>query len=531
MNKKNRILGLLFSVLYLFVTSCSLDGNTGSVSFKFPSEFEAAFELARTGAIQNDDGSEIATPSEYSIKLIHSSGKITSAQAKAGTKKTIDFLQPGSYEVIVTGETNSYMFEGKEKAIVQASNTTSVLVLLNVIKKPTPDPEPIIPTELTTYYVGGNRASDESGTGAQDNPFATVGKVIAEIGTRTEPITININGNVVGDISITKPCNLIITGNGVDSVLQGTGKSSVLYVGPSGANVTLKNVELTGGIGTLDAGGAICNMHGIVNLEDGVKIKGNSATNGAGVYLGYAEAVLSLKDSVIFEPGNDIYMGQIAKINILGNLTSSAVVNISASSESSGSVILTGTPELIAANYNKFNFVSSGASQNFILDSDGKLRYTVAGFLNDKFDNKLSKTEITRVYVATEQDMNDFYSDVGGLASGVTLDIKFAYNVNEVVNLANVLAIKSIYVDCPYVASTSFPGCTNLENITLSANVKNVQMEAFDQCNFTKIKFEDLTTSWTVGTETFTPTEDAVSNANFLKSHTTEKWEKNIVAP
>ncbi len=151
------------------------------------------------------------------------------------------------------------------------------------------------------YYVDEN-GSDEDGTGSANNPLRTVEAALDEVvrvNNQSSVFTIHIKGNVSGDSSDVRGSTVIESDSTLNLRLQGWGEGTitadankrVMYVGGSGANVTLgENLTLTGG--EAEDGGGVYVASGKLTL-DGAVISNNTASHiGGGVYIASSSTLI-----------------------------------------------------------------------------------------------------------------------------------------------------------------------------------------------------------------------------------------------
>ena len=132
-------------------------------------------------------------------------------------------------------------------------------------------------------------------TGSKSKPFATIEDALSVLNAESNVIT--IDGNVVGNqqiLSSKVPSSVTAftlagyKGSGdtsSEAKLNGNGSGTVLSVNKSGLEVTVEDLEITGG--NFSYGGGLAVDNGTVKLLDGAKITENTATEkGGGVYLG-----------------------------------------------------------------------------------------------------------------------------------------------------------------------------------------------------------------------------------------------------
>ena len=160
------------------------------------------------------------------------------------------------------------------------------------------------------YYVADNGLDAETTSGDDQNPYKTLGYVVNMLSGGYDE-TIKVKGTLKGTQVIpgeeftTSNCKslTIIGANGLDA--QGNPKDvltladdaesgSVLTINTE-VPVTLKNIKITGGKGTLGVdnteyttgGGIYTGQNATLKLADGVLITGNTVTlSGGGIYLG-----------------------------------------------------------------------------------------------------------------------------------------------------------------------------------------------------------------------------------------------------
>ena len=162
---------------------------------------------------------------------------------------------------------------------------------------------------MAPYYVSDadNASDEETVSGDSENPYKTLNYAVGKLSGGYDEI-IYINGTIksaseIPDEFTTTKCKslTIIGANGLDA--QGNPKDvltladdaesgSVLTINTQ-VPVTLKNIKITGGKGTLGSsiyttgGGIDVGSNATLKLADGVLITGNTATlSGGGIYLG-----------------------------------------------------------------------------------------------------------------------------------------------------------------------------------------------------------------------------------------------------
>ena len=151
---------------------------------------------------------------------------------------------------------------------------------------------------MTEFFVSSSSTNDPSNDGSEEYPFGTVDKAvfyINEINDGTQNFIINVSGNCVAEeiadnnsvVNIEPGQKLTLTIQGKDgqtATIDANNHGRVMYVGGK-ANVTLKNIELIGGV-VNGFGGGVYIAGGTLTMETGSSINGNTASSqGGGVYI------------------------------------------------------------------------------------------------------------------------------------------------------------------------------------------------------------------------------------------------------
>ncbi|MBR6566452.1 MAG: InlB B-repeat-containing protein [Spirochaetaceae bacterium] len=154
---------------------------------------------------------------------------------------------------------------------------------------------------MTEFFVSSSSTNDSSNDGSQQYPFGTVDKAvfyINEINDGTQSFIIHVEGTYtateddvkndntsVVNIAPDKTLTLTIQGkDGQTATINANNHGRVMYVGGK-ANVTLKNIELIGGV-VNGFGGGVYIAGGTLTMKTGSSIKNNTANDqGGGVYI------------------------------------------------------------------------------------------------------------------------------------------------------------------------------------------------------------------------------------------------------
>ena len=219
----------------------------------------------------------------------------------------------------------------------------------------------------TVFYVSAS-GNDTTGTGGFFSPYATVKKATERIKTAAESefeilLRSDLSSNEVIDFSsVSSAKTVTIRGYGeVRTVRAKTAASSVFKLtGKSGVShqILFEDITITGSNGSSGSGGGIYSTDMNIILGEGVKISGNRATYGAGIYLKSGEieisgaeisgntatysgsgiyiesGTVSLSGSTAVSASNDIYIDSpttpyltgTGAIQITGNLTGESPV-------------------------------------------------------------------------------------------------------------------------------------------------------------------------------------------------------------
>ena len=171
---------------------------------------------------------------------------------------------------------------------------------------------------MTEFFVSSSSTNDPSNDGSQQYPFGTVDKAvfyINEINDGTQNFIINVSGNCVAEeiagnnsvVNIEPGQKLTLTIQGKDgqtATINANNHGRVMYVGGK-ANVTLKNIELIGGV-VNGFGGGVYIAGGTLTMETGSSIENNTASNqGGGVYIAGGTFTMETGSSIKNNTAND----------------------------------------------------------------------------------------------------------------------------------------------------------------------------------------------------------------------------------
>ena len=171
---------------------------------------------------------------------------------------------------------------------------------------------------MTEFFVSSSSTNDPSNDGSQQYPFGTVDKAvfyINEINDGTQNFIINVSGNCVAEeiagnnsvVNIEPGQKLTLTIQGKDgqtATIDANNHGRVMYVGGK-ANVTLKNIELIGGV-VNGFGGGVYIAGGTLTMETGSSINGNTASSqGGGVYIAGGTFTMETGSSIKNNTAND----------------------------------------------------------------------------------------------------------------------------------------------------------------------------------------------------------------------------------
>ncbi|MBQ8680501.1 MAG: hypothetical protein IJ530_12180 [Treponema sp.] len=254
-------------------------------------------------------------------------------------------------------------------------------------------------------------------TGSKSKPFATIEDALSVLNAESNMIT--IDGNVVGNQQIlsskvpSSVTSVAIAGykeSGAassEAKLNGNGSGTVLTVNKSGLEVSIEDLEITGGNNSY--GGGLAVDSGTAKLLDGAKITGNTATvKGGGVYLGpstklvmegsstisgnsaasggavYNAGTFNMSGNALVDSTNDVYLESGKTITITDSLTGTPpVATITPASYYVGTTVLAAGPDVnLADEVEKFRVTPD--AENL----DTPWRINSGGILMDRFGTK-----------------------------------------------------------------------------------------------------------------------------------------------
>lgn len=198
---------------------------------------------------------------------------------------------------------------------------------------------------MTEFFVSSSSTNDQSNDGSQQYPFGTVDKAvfyINEINDGTQSFIIHVEGTFeakqedVSDkhtsvVNIEPGQKLTLTIQGKDgqtATINANNHGRVMYVGGK-ANVTLKNIELIGGVVNGFGGGVYIASGGSLTLSTGATISGNTGTSiGGGVYSDgtlIMETGSSIKNNTANDQGGGVFINN-GEFNMTGGTISGNTV-------------------------------------------------------------------------------------------------------------------------------------------------------------------------------------------------------------
>ena len=229
---------------------------------------------------------------------------------------------------------------------------------------------------MTEFFVSSSRTNDPSNDGSQQYPFGTVDKAvfyINEINDGTQNFIINVSGNCVAEeiadnnsvvnIAPDKTLTLTIQGkDGQTATIDAKNHGRVMYVGGK-ANVTLKNIELIGGV-VNGFGGGVYIAGGTLTMETGSSINGNTASSqGGGVYIAGGTLIMETGSSIKNNTAND-QGGGVFINNGEFNMTGGTISGNTVTSGNGGGVFVKDTGST-------FNMSGGTINGNTATDGDG----------------------------------------------------------------------------------------------------------------------------------------------------------------
>ena len=444
------------------------------------------------------------------------------------------------------------------------------------------------------WYAGSDfnataTASDDN-MGSLMSPFATIQRAIDAIIARndgTSAYTILVDGTIDGKTTPLLGANGMADFSALDKnlnltikALDATGKATldggakigddgtvtdegigkrVINVTPKhtddgldGAlNLTLENLEITGGNHTSGGGGGIYihNPKGMLLLKD-CTIHDNDAKQGGGIYINASKleivnteisentaktsgggiyinkSTVNLGGSALVKDENDIYSnGGTIKVASTLTQTKVATITLPDANYTAGKKVLDGDADLLSANYTKFTL----SNDAWKIGSDGclinattlegaidKIKNAGSGETVDvsvsvsasdnlsELTNALKNTNAKSVSLSLTNNTSTEVSlgwDFNGLEKLESLELHGKINPAEYV-FQNSTNLKRIALSIPTVVKGLFLGCGNLQTVALEDGVKSIGEQAFKDC--TSLAGTTIPTSVTlIGKEAF----------------------------
>lgn len=200
--------------------------------------------------------------------------------------------------------------------------------------------------------------------------------------------TFNISGTVNGSASFngTKYARKIrIVGKNDGTSIISSSHGYGIWCCPQNTStvIEISNLTITNSGGSVAKGGGIYIQRGTCSLLDGVKITGNTATQGSGIYVD-ENGSLKMSGTAVVEPDNDIYLYSGKSILLSGPLTGTytdPVAKITVENYSTTDAVVTGPDEYLSSAYNRFLVtpeVTGDDTTMYKVGSDGKISSSLA---------------------------------------------------------------------------------------------------------------------------------------------------------